>query len=1025
MAALSVAIPTSAYVVTGDDWTWMGAPISEPFLVNANSFPGSAGPTADVDDRIHDAMDAWTLQGGADFAYVHGGTTNTYSWADSTDNVNVLQYVPSTTHPTAVALAQTWIAPPNDTVDCDVRFYGANGAGAIDWGSNDAGVGALEMDLERIAVHELGHCLGLNHSATPTAVMFATSPTGTPPALRLLDPDDIAGVQAIYGVPGADIIYDSHINDDDSPGPSIGDDDGVLEPGERIEVTIDAQNIGPGLAPGVQVTLSSSAFDIFPLTATQTIGDIASGAVETTSSPLLYMIRWVCSTNQTVTIDLLFEDTNGDSWTDSYSQDIVCDADGDGDGFAASADCDDTNAAINPGATEIWYDGINQNCDAASDYDQDGDGDDRDIDGGTDCDDTDPTILVGALETCDGVDENCNGSTDEGWTADGVFFYRDADGDTFGDPGNRRRRCFAEPGFVPDDTDCDDTDISISPAATEICDGEDTDCDGIVDNGPGFTWYRDADGDLLGDPADTVSSCTQPAGYVGNDLDCLDTDPLVRPGGVETCNGLDDDCDGTVDNGWVPDGTLFYLDSDGDGFGDASVWRRRCAAEPGYVGDATDCDDSDASVSGGVDYYIDSDSDGYGNPVGPVNECAQPAGRVADGTDCNDSNAAINPGAVEACNGTDDNCDGAPGASEVDADFDGLAVCDGDCDDADPNRFPGALEACDGVDNDCDGLVPGSESDSDGDGVLTCFGDCDDTDPLTWPGATELCDGIDNDCDLVTDEGATSVTWYADADGDGAGDPSDTTDSCSPVAGYVLNDDDCDDADPAVTDNVVWYRDADEDGFGDAADTSVSCLEPTGYVGDDTDCDDDNASANPGAEEQCDGQDSDCNGIVDDGDSDTTWYADLDGDGYGDPDDAITECSDGIKRVQNGDDCDDTEALANPGLIEVPYDGIDNDCDGADLCDDDGDGFSALACGGEDCDDGNDSIYPGAPEYLDDRDNDCDGLVDSQSGDDTDDPGPDTDQPGQRCTCSSRSGPLGAWPMLLGLLALRRRSVRE
>ena len=90
------------------------------------------------------------------------------------------------------------------------------------------------------------------------------------------------------------------------------------------------------------------------------------------------------------------------------------DDDLDGDGVMLADDCNDGDAAVHPGAVEIWYDGIDEACDGGDDDDQDGDGDAATAAGGTDCDDTDPAVHSGAVEDCDTRgDDDCDGSTDE------------------------------------------------------------------------------------------------------------------------------------------------------------------------------------------------------------------------------------------------------------------------------------------------------------------------------------------------------------------------------------------------------------------------------------------------------------------------------------------------------------------------------------------------------------------------------------------------------------------------------------
>ncbi|MFZ5480891.1 MAG: putative metal-binding motif-containing protein, partial [Myxococcota bacterium] len=147
-----------------------------------------------------------------------------------------------------------------------------------------------------------------------------------------------------------------------------------------------------------------------------------------------------------------------------------------------------------------------------------------------DCDDHDPTAHPAAEEVCgDGVDNDCDGALDEGAGA----FWTDADGDGWGtDPASP---CPGE-GLVENADDCDDADATVSPDAQEVCDGVDQDCDGAVDDGVLAPWFRDADGDGLGDPAVTTEACEAPDGWVADDTDCDDTRALAS----ETCNELDD-----------------------------------------------------------------------------------------------------------------------------------------------------------------------------------------------------------------------------------------------------------------------------------------------------------------------------------------------------------------------------------------------------------------------------------------------------------------------------------------------------
>ncbi|HSG99516.1 MAG TPA: MopE-related protein, partial [candidate division Zixibacteria bacterium] len=294
---------------------------------------------------------------------------------------------------------------------------------------------------------------------------------------------------------------------------------------------------------------------------------------------------------------------------------------------------------------------------------------------------------------------------------------------------------------------------------------------------------------------------------------------------------------------------------------------------------------------------------------------------------------------------------------DIDADCDGWPASI-DCDDTNPLVNPGATEVlCDGLDNDCNPFTA-DDVDADGDGVSVCAGDCDDNDPNNFPGNIEICDGADNDCDGIVDNGF-------DLDGDGwttcAGDCNDANATVFPGATEVLCDGLDNDCDPSTPDDT----DADGDGVSLCA----------------GDCDDNNATVFPGAAEICDGLDNDCNTLVDDGLAFTTYYADSDGDGFGDAGTSVTTCSGPPPGyVTDNTDCDDSDASVNPAATEI-CDGLDNDCDGFvdEGFDLDGDGWTTCA---GDCNDAVASINPGAPEICGNGiDDDCDGLTDAADPD--------------------------------------------
>jgi len=240
---------------------------------------------------------------------------------------------------------------------------------------------------------------------------------------------------------------------------------------------------------------------------------------------------------------------------------------------------------------------------------------------------------------------------------------------------------------------------------------------------------------------------------------------------------------------------------------------------------------------------------------------------------------------------------------------------------------------------DPDRTVPADEYDVDEDGYLAAE-DCDDYDAEINPDGLEVCDGVDNDCDDEVDEddAADAPTWHLDADQDGFGHPTETTEACSAPEGYVsvASDLDCDDDDVEVNpfateqcdsldndcdDEIDEGHDDDEDGYDDVCDG---------------DCNDGDALVHPGALEICDDIDADCDGELDDEDAQgvTPSWLDSDGDGYGDPDEATMACEVPFGNVSNDQDCDDDDVAISPDAEEICSDYIDNDCDGtANDCD--------------------------------------------------------------------------------------------
>ena len=286
--------------------------------------------------------------------------------------------------------------------------------------------------------------------------------------------------------------------------------------------------------------------------------------------------------------------------------------DADSDGYKSTMyggeDCDDTDRTVNPNAEETWYDGVDQNCDGLSDYDIDGDGDDSDNHGGNDCDDYDIEIFFGAAETCDSTDNNCNGEIDEDVQTE---YFADEDDDGYGSNVDNTKACELPDGYTYSDGDCDDTNSDVNPVADEVCDGVDNDCDDEVDEGVTSTYYRDLDGDLFGLADVATEACETPDEYTEVSGDCDDDDSGTHPEASEVCDGVDNNCDDSIDGSDAVDETTWYMDSDEDGYGDPMVAPIiQCFAPTGYVADFTDCADDDVETNPGAMEIIGDDYDG-------------------------------------------------------------------------------------------------------------------------------------------------------------------------------------------------------------------------------------------------------------------------------------------------------------------------------------------------------------------------------------------------------------------------------
>jgi predicted outer membrane repeat protein len=462
--------------------------------------------------------------------------------------------------------------------------------------------------------------------------------------------------------------------------------------------------------------------------------------------------------------------------------------------------------------------------------------------------------------------------------------------------------------------DCDDTDPSIYPLASEPCDNFDNDCDGIIDNAE-TRWFEDKDYDGYGDPnvppveacpTDTLPGIIGGGIYVTNNDDCDDNNARMNPGTPEYCDDLDNDCDGQVDEEILP--RLQYPDSDGDGFGNMNAGLSAVTLScppPGFSPFGTDCNDSNDDIHPLVTLANIVHTPLSSHPI-ETSEASRSLSYVADGVDQDCDGFDLCYADLDGDSFGAEQLPNEPPQYMVDTDLScanlsaPTATTATDCDDRDPLAYPGGTEiTADGQDQNCDGRDQCWE-DADGDGYgsdqvlidtdLDCDnasantssrgGDCDDRPNIGQdanPEEEEVCDGLDNNCDGQVDEVSSP-------------------------------------------DAVVYFIDADSDGFGLVSTTVKACALPDGYAEIAGDCDDDDARAYPGNNEVCDGVDNNCsNGIDEDSSLDViTWYEDLDGDGFGDHayyEVACDEPTEGGPWVRAGkaEDCNDADPTVAPG----------------------------------------------------------------------------------------------------------------
>ncbi len=566
------------------------------------------------------------------------------------------------------------------------------------------------------------------------------------------------------------------------------------------------------------------------------------------------------------------------------------------------------------------------------------------------------------IEVCNGLDDDCDGLTDEGNPGGGdacgpstdvgecdygvLFCDEDTDGSKVG--------CDPDPDMPGSCYECVGDPTGPVYPTTEICDNKDNDCDGLTDeNATDDGALQQVCGSNLGECEEGIQLCS--SGVWGS---CVNE---VAPA-PEVCDTLDNDCDGLTDENEDDDGPLEQ--ECGTDVGECVSGTEICNPNTGLYegcdaiyGGAEICDNLDNDCDGLTDLFVDACTD-----TTDVGEC-DPGMRLCDEGDWGDCFAVVPP-VPEQCNNLDDDCDGETDNFSRSC-FAGAGICDptetctagswGVC-----SGMPGTTEVCDGDDNDCDGITDEITEDCGTDegecvaGTRTCsageWGNCDDI-----GGSPEVCDNQDDDCDGLTDEGLSRNC------GKNVGECSMGTETCSgglwvgcdavTETGEQCNnqDDDCD----GLTDEGLTQDCGSDE--GECVSGTETCSGGL-WVG----CD---AVTETG--EICDDKDNDCDGSTDEGLTRSCGKN-------------VGECSTGTETCSGGDwiNCD---AVTETG---EQCNNQDDDCDGLTdegLTQDCGTDEGECESGTETCSAG---LWVGCDaetetgELCDNRDNDCDGTTD-------------------------------------------------
>ena len=628
---------------------------------------------------------------------------------------------------------------------------------------------------------------------------------------------------------------------------------------------------------------------------------------------------------------------------------------------ANNTDCNDNNAAVN--AVTTWYQDLDNdgfgnlavtisNCGPSTGY----------VANSTDCNDNNASVNPNAVEIYDAIDNNCNGQVDEGFTL--VTYYLDNDADGFG--GTTTVSAVTSPGanYVLVGGDCNDASAAIYPTAVEICDNLDNNCNGQIDENLTFlTYYQDLDNDGYGNILMNQTACSTVMGYVLDNTDCNDNNASIHPGALDIpINGIDEDCSG-LDAPLLPIVLGLY---EFTGVAACPVVANTVTTQPlnalfsTFTNQGASCSPTASVFSGSswnmaptIDlteyneftltadsckalnlykfYFQHRTSSTGGTPTWALRSSLDNfATNVGTGLSGNNANLMLSdtvilPASFLGLNAVTFRIYLIGIASNTATwRVDNVGV-KGNVVNATPYYFYA----------DADGDSYGNPNVS----VFTCFA------PLNYVSDNTDCN------DAIAAINPTTI-WNMDMDGDGFGGVGMTTTGCTQPLGYVINATDCDDMTAAINPSATelydqldnncngqvdegftlstYYLDNDGDGFGGT--TSVVWVAPpsAGYILIGGDCDDNNNAIFPTAVEICDNIDNNCNGQVDENLTFLTYYQDLDSDGYGNVLMHQTACSTVIGYVLDSTDCNDNNAAIHPGALDIPINGIDEDCSGLD-----------------------------------------------------------------------------------------------